>query len=80
MRIPTSAAVCAVICAAVGLTTFAQTRDRASVPIRFTWNLADLYASDAAWRTEKDAVAKQIPSLATFKGKLGSSPAALAAP
>ena len=64
--------------AAIGLTAFAQTRDRSAVPTRYTWNLTDLYPTDAAWRAEKDAIAKQIPSLATFKGKLGSSPATLA--
>ena len=78
MRTQTTAALCALLCAALGLTALAQTRERSSVPVRYTWNLTDLYPTEAAWRTEKDAVAKQIPSLAAFKGKLGSSPAALA--
>ena len=64
--------------ATAGLTALAQTRERSAVPVRNTWNLADIYATDAAWRTEKEAVAKQIASVSTFKGKLGSSAAGLA--
>jgi oligoendopeptidase F len=70
--------VCLALAGGLGLTAYAQTRDRSSVPEKYTWNLADLYPSDAAWRAEKDAIAKQLPSAAAFKGKLGSSPATLA--
>ena len=38
------------------------------------WDLSDLYASDAAWESERQAVLKLLPSLETWKGKLGSSP------
>ena len=41
--------------AALTLTGFAQTRDRATVPDKYKWNLADIYPTDAAWRAEKDA-------------------------
>src|SRR5690349_18522644 len=70
--------VAGALVAAIGLTAFAQTRERASVPARYTWNLADIYPNDAAWRAEKDAIAKQVPAIANFKGKLGSSAATLA--
>jgi oligoendopeptidase F len=56
----------------------AQGRDRASIPDRYKWNLADLYPSDEAWRSAKDTVVAEIPKLAVFKGTLGSSPARLA--
>jgi oligoendopeptidase F len=66
------------ITALVTLTASAQTRDRASIPANYTWNLAEIYPSDAAWVAEKDAIAKVVPSLAQFKGKLGSSATVLA--
>ncbi len=53
-----------------------QTRDRAAVPLRYTWNLQDLYATDDTWRKEKDHYAAQIPALSALKGKL-STPAGL---
>ena len=64
--------------ATVVLTGTAQTRDRAAVPDIYKWNLTDLYPNEAAWQAEKAAIAKVVPSLAQFKGKLGSSAAVLA--
>ena len=43
------------------------------------WDLTDLYASDAAWEAERQAVVKLLPSLAQWRGKLGSSPQTLKA-
>lgn len=68
----------AVVIAAASLSISAQDRDRAKVPVALTWNLADLYPSDAAWRSAKDALTADIPKLAAFKGKLASSPQTLA--
>jgi oligoendopeptidase F len=56
----------------------AQERDRSKIPIQYTWNLADLYPSDAAWRAAKDKAAAEIPPLKQFEGQLGSSPTVLA--
>ncbi len=56
----------------------AQERDRAGVPDHYKWNLADLYPSDEAWRSAKNAVVKDIPRLAVFKGTLGQSAQKLA--
>ncbi len=53
-----------------------QTRERAAVPLRYTWNLQDLYATDDEWRKEKEKYAAQIPALSALKGKL-STPAGL---
>src|SRR4051812_45187312 len=55
-----------------------QERDRAQVADQFKWNLADIYPNEAAWRAAKDKIAADIPPLGQFRGKLGSSPAALA--
>src|SRR5689334_8415594 len=66
------------LCVALTLTGSAQTRDRASVPDKYKWNLADIYPTDAAWRAEKERIAKEVPLLEQFRGKLGSSAATLA--
>lgn len=50
-----------------------QTRERAAVPLPYTWNLQDLYATDDAWRIEKEKYAAQIPTLSAFKGKLSTA-------
>ncbi len=55
-----------------------QERDRSKVDERYKWNLADVYPSDATWRTRKEAIAAELPKLRTFEGKLGSSPQTLA--
>ena len=65
-----------VVCMSVAI--IGQERDRAKVPDRFKWNLADIYNSDAAWRAEKDTITAELPKLREFQGKLGSSPKALA--
>ncbi|HEX2659039.1 MAG TPA: oligoendopeptidase F, partial [Polyangia bacterium] len=51
----------------------ATARERADVPEAYTWNLSDLYPSEAAWTEAKDALAKRVPELAKFKGHLGKS-------
>jgi oligoendopeptidase F len=67
-----------VLAAAVSLTGFAQTRDRAAVPEIYKWNLADLYPNQAAWQADRAAIAKVVPTLAQFKGKLATSASVLA--
>ncbi|MBM3770370.1 MAG: oligoendopeptidase F [Acidimicrobiia bacterium] len=56
----------------------AQERDRSQIPDKYKWNLADIYPSTAAWRTAKDGVAKRLPELDAFNGKLETSAATLA--
>jgi oligoendopeptidase F len=70
--------LCASALAVLVVTLGAQERDRSKIPEKYTWNLADIYPSDASWRAAKEAFAAEIPSLEKFKGKLATSPAALA--
>lgn len=56
----------------------AQDRGRAAIPDKYKWNLADLYASEDAWRAAKDQMKAQIATIAAFKGTLGTSGARLA--
>ena len=73
----TPIAIFAVVLTLVAVTT-AQDRNRASIPDKYKWNLADLYASETAWREAKDKLKPQIATIAPFKGTLGTSPARLA--
>ena len=55
-----------------------QERDRARVEPKYTWNLAEIFPDVAAWRAAKALVQAEVPHIATFAGRLGSSPQALA--
>lgn len=63
---------------AMTLTLVAQERDRNKIPDKYKWNLTDLYASDAAWRTAKDKFADESGQILQYKGRLTSSAAVLA--
>src|SRR4051812_33508644 len=71
--------ILALALAAVTATVGAQSRDRAQTPDKFKWNLAEIYPSDAAWRTAKTKLAADLPQLRQYQGKLASSAATLAA-
>jgi oligoendopeptidase F len=64
--------------AAFTLAPLAQERDRTKIADQYKWNLSDLYPSDAAWRTQKEKIAAELPKLGTFKGRLASSAPTLA--
>ena len=66
------------VVAALALQGLAQERDRATIPEKYTWNLADIYPTDAAWQAAKEKLKAELPQLGQFKGKLQSSAAALA--
>jgi oligoendopeptidase F len=75
MRIPVLTAV--LLSLAPGIVE-GQQRDRGAIADKYKWNVADLYASEDAWRAAKEKVVADIPKMAAFKGTLGSSPARLA--
>jgi oligoendopeptidase F len=60
------------------VTAGAQTRDRSQTPDKYKWNLAEIYPSDAAWRTAKETLAANLPKLRQFQGRLTASAGALA--
>ena len=62
----------------VTLTLTGQERDRAKIPDKYKWNLTDIYPSKQAWRSAKEQLAKELPQMKTFQGKLGTSAATLA--
>jgi oligoendopeptidase F len=51
--------------------------ERSQVPEKYTWNLADLYPSEAGWVKAKEDLAKRVPRLADHRGHLGDSAEAL---
>jgi oligoendopeptidase F len=57
---------------------FSQERDRSKIPDQYKWNLADVYASESAWKADKESFVKQLPAIKKWKGTLASSPAQLA--
>ena len=62
----------------LNLSTLAQERDRLRIPVRHTWNLGDIYPNDAAWRSAKEKLQKDVPQFSQFKGRLGQSASVLA--
>src|ERR1041385_1586686 len=70
--------VTAIILSALTITGSPQERDRLKIPDQFKWKLSDIYASEEAWRAEKEKVAADIPSMQQFRGKVTSSARTLA--
>lgn len=57
----------------------AATLVQAPASERALWDLSDLYPSDAAWETERQALLKAIRAVVGYRGKLGESAAMLKA-
>ncbi len=57
----------------------ARAAERSQIDTKYTWDLTALYPTDAAWSTARTDLAARIPSLATYRGKLGNSAADLLA-
>lgn len=51
--------------------------ERSDVPVKYQWDLADLYADEAAWAAGKQELLQLLPALGTRQGKLGASAANL---
>jgi len=58
--------------------TLGQERDRAAIADKYTWNLSDIYPSQAAWRADVTARAAELPLLRAFVGRLDASAQTLA--
>ena len=50
-----------------------QERDRSKIPDKYKWNLADIFATDEAWKAAKEKSLAQVPQMESFKGTLGRS-------
>ncbi|MFA6958881.1 MAG: oligoendopeptidase F [Thermoanaerobaculia bacterium] len=74
---PFAIALTLVTALAVNIT--AQQRDRSKIEDKYKWKLSDIYASDEAWRAEKEKLTARIPKLSAYQGTLGESPAKMLA-
>ena len=52
---------------------------RAEVPVDSTWDLSDLFATDAAWEAEYQAVDEARQAIGPYQGQLDSGAATLLA-
>jgi len=55
-----------------------QDRDRTKIEPKYTWNLTEIFPDNAAWRAAKARVQTELPQIATFAGKLATSPQVMA--
>ncbi|MEO8176176.1 MAG: M3 family oligoendopeptidase [Sphingomicrobium sp.] len=67
----------AVLALAAGVPTWALAQ--ASPDTKASWDLTDIYPTDAAWEADRKAIQAAIPSLLQYKGKLGQSAAGMKA-
>ncbi|MHC4097423.1 MAG: gluzincin family metallopeptidase, partial [Planctomycetota bacterium] len=56
-----------------------QTLKRSQVPVKETWNLRDIYASDNVWNEAKIKLAAQFDRVLKYKGRLAASASQLLA-
>ncbi|MGN0004258.1 MAG: hypothetical protein ACI35V_12580, partial [Sphingobacterium composti] len=56
---------------------FSQMKVRDELPDKYKWNLTDLYATDDAWKAEKDRIQQEMQKAAQYKGKLTQSASTL---
>jgi oligoendopeptidase F len=49
---------------------FPQTKERKEIPEKYKWNLTDLFASVADWKSAKTDVSSNIDKIESYKGKL----------
>ncbi|MGE5352974.1 MAG: oligoendopeptidase F [Acidobacteriota bacterium] len=57
----------------ITMETFAQNIERKDVPLKYQWNLSDLYSSVDQWKQDKPQIVKGIDEVASFKGRLGEN-------
>ena len=50
-----------------------QIRERSEIPVKDTWKLEDLYASDELWNEAKEKLVAQFDNVLRYKGELASS-------
>ncbi|HEY4640327.1 MAG TPA: oligoendopeptidase F [Thermoanaerobaculia bacterium] len=55
-------------------TAVAQQQERDQIPVKYAWDLTQIYPSDEAWRTAKEQFAAKMSKASAFKGTLAQSP------
>ena len=72
-----SGALATAMSAAVPVSALAQ--GASAAPAAAAWDLSEIYPSDAAWETERQALLQAIPALKSYQGTLGRSAATMRA-
>lgn len=62
--------IIAMLIITTGETARTQTRDRAQIPLQYTWDLTPIYVSDEAWQAAKKDLMQQFDKILPFKGQL----------
>ncbi|MGE5431349.1 MAG: oligoendopeptidase F [Syntrophomonadaceae bacterium] len=57
----------------ITMATVAQNLERKDVPLKYQWNLSDLYSSLDQWKQDKADISKGIDEIAGYKGRLGEN-------
>ena len=74
MRLIKNLTVCLLgLSVGIGAAEIGRERDRNKIPDKYKWDLADIYASDEAWKAAKENLIRRIPSVRQYRGKLASS-------
>jgi oligoendopeptidase F len=60
---------------ALGLPAVASAVERSEIPAKYLWKLTDLYPTEEAWQAAKEDIAKRMPELGRYQGRLGESAA-----
>jgi oligoendopeptidase F len=55
------------------LTSAGGAAERSEIPDRYKWDLGALYPSAQAWTRAKDDIARRVPAIEKFRGRLGVS-------
>lgn len=50
-----------------------ELKNRKDMDSAYQWDFTDIFASDEAWEAELNAVAQEIPKIASYEGKLGKN-------
>jgi|UPI0003A2A6B4 oligoendopeptidase F len=50
-----------------------QTRERSQIPVKYTWDLTPIYASDEAWQAAKTELVHLFDGILAYQGQLGQS-------
>jgi oligoendopeptidase F len=59
------------------LASVALAKERSEVPVQLTWDLTALYPSEDAWTATRQDLARRVPGIAAFQGRLGVAPESL---
>ncbi len=59
------------------INSFPQTKERKDISEKYKWNLTDLYATVADWKSAKSEISSNIDKIESYKGKLDQDAATL---